>query len=279
MLPRPVRAQAENHPLLRGLLPTDVGDFPAARGHWRQRPDGAAQAIFIFCAQGLGWCEIAGARQEIHAGEILVIPPGVPHTYGAHETCPWSIHWFHAQGALLPDFLQALEVGPGHLVFRLTETAPWLSLFEEVLTTLEHGYATEQLLGAAQALGHLLAVLVRDRRHPNQVQPSPAARIARTIAHMKQHLHQPLPLDTLAALANLSRSRYVELFRQQAGYAPIDYFIRLRMHRACQLLDTTGASVKQVAAQLGYEDALYFSRVFRQVNAQSPSEYRKTRKG
>lgn len=96
---------------------------------------------------------------------------------------------------------------------------------------------------------------------------------------MKLHLHQPLQLDTLAAIANLSRSRYVELFKQQAGYAPIDFFIRLRMHRACQLLDTTTLSVKAIAATLGYEDPLYFSRRFRRLHERSPVEYRKLHKG
>ena len=69
------------------------------------------------------------------------------------------------------------------------------------------------------------------------------------------------------------------MFKQPAGYAPIDYFIRLRVHRACLLLDTTDASVKELAAQPGYEDPLYSSRVFRAVNDLTPTEYRKTRKG
>ena len=72
---------------------------------------------------------------------------------------------------------------------------------------------------------------------------------------------------------------YVELFKQQTGYAPIDYFIRLRMHRACQFLDNTGMSVKAIATTLGYEDPLYFSRLFRTVNEASPIAYRRMRKG
>jgi len=51
-------------------------------------------------------------------------------------------------------------------------------------------------------------------------------------------------------------------------------------HKSCQqLLDTTDSSVKEVAARLGYEDPLYFSRVFRTVNDRTPTEYRKLRKG
>lgn len=279
VLPRPVLAQAAKHPLLSGLLPTDVGYFPNARGHLRERNAGVDQAIFIFCAKGKGWCEIGGTRHEIQAGVMLVIPPGTPHAYGAAETHPWTIHWFHAQGTLLPDFLRALEAEAGRLTVQLAETTQLLALFEEVLELLEHGYTTQQLLGAAQALAHLLAVLIREHRNLDREQPGAAERITRTIAYMKQHLDQPLQLDALAALANLSRSRYVELFKQQAGFAPIDYFIRLRMHRACQLLDTTEASIKEIAAQLGYEDPLYFSRVFRGINDLTPTTYRKLRKG
>lgn len=279
VLPRPVLARAEQHPLLRGLVPTDVGYFPKARGHLRERTGGIAQAIFIFCSQGQGWCELTGARHVIQAGEMLVLPPHTPHAYGADLRRPWSIHWFHVQGALLGDFLRELEVTPSQPVFRLGASPQIQALFEEVLDLVEHGYTTPQLVGAAQALAHLLAVLIREQRQPNQHQSGPGQRITQSIAYMKQHLHQPLQLDALARIANLSRSRYVELFKQQSGYAPIDYFIRLRMHRACQLLDTTDRSIKEVAAALGYEDPLYFSRVFRAVNDRTPTDYRKLRKG
>jgi transcriptional regulator GlxA family with amidase domain len=124
-----------------------------------------------------------------------------------------------------------------------------------------------------------MAAMIREHRSSNHEQPSVQQKIAQTITYMKQHLNQTLQLDALATIANLSRSRYVELFKHQSGYAPIDYFIRLRMHRACQLLDTTDLSVKAIAMQLGYEDPLYFSRQFRKVNEKSPIEYRKLRKG
>lgn len=279
VLPRSVLAQAARQPLLRGLLPTDVGYFPRAKGHLRERTRGADQAIFIHCAHGAGWCELAGTRHAIRPREILVIPPGTPHAYGADAAHPWSIHWFHAQGELVGEFLRALKITSEQPLLRLSAGTQFMPLFEEVLDTVEHGYTTQQLVCAAQALGHLLAVLLREQDEPNQRQPTRAQCIARTIDYMKEHLRQPLPLDTLAALANLSRSRYAALFKEQVGYAPIDYFIRLRMHHACQLLDTTELTVKEVAAEVGYDDPLYFSRVFRTVNDQTPTDYRKAHKG
>ena len=59
----------------------------------------------------------------------------------------------------------------------------------------------------------------------------------------------------------------------------MDYFTRLRMEKARCLLDTTEASVKEVAATLGYDDPFYFSRVFKSVNQLAPSNYRMKQRG
>ena len=99
-------------------------------------------------------------------------------------------------------------------------------------------------------------------------------RIEQSIAYMAQHLDKPLQVATLAQRASVSPSHYFALFRRQTGSAPIGYFIRLRMQRARDLLDITAASVKEIAATLGYNDPFYFSRVFKSVNQIAPSEYR-----
>jgi AraC family transcriptional regulator of arabinose operon len=279
VLPRAVVARARRHPLLAGVFPTDVGYFPRAHGHLRERPTGVDQAIFIYCVKGAGWCELAGKRFEVRAGELLVIPPDTPHVYGADTKRAWTIHWFHAKGVLIDAFLDELGVREEQPIAYLGEDAQLLALFEEVLSVLEHGYAPLQLLHASHAMAHLLATMIRRRRESWREEPDSHYRISRSIAYMKQHLDEPLRLDALAGVANLSRSQYTALFKEQTGYAPIDYFIRLKMHRACQLLDTTQSSVKVIAASLGYEDPLYFSRMFRAVNETSPIAYRRMRKG
>ncbi len=102
-----------------------------------------------------------------------------------------------------------------------------------------------------------------------------AERIARSIAYMLDHLNQPLQVSTLAAQASVSPSHYFALFKRQTGTAPIDFFIRLRMNHARELLNSTGSSVKEIAATMGYDDPFYFSRVFKSVHQVAPAEYRR----
>jgi len=278
-LPRSVVARARHHPLLAEICPTDVGYFPCATGHLRDRTEGIDQTIFIYCIEGAGWCEIKGRRHSVKTGDMLVVPAGSPHVYGADPEHPWSIHWFHAKGELIKVFLDALGTTVDQPTIQVGNNPQLLVLFEEALEAVEHGYTPSQLSYAAGILTHLLAATVLHYRdHPHE-QPGAHQRIAQTIAYMKQHLHQPLALDTLASVAGFGKSQYAALFKQQTGYAPIDYFIRLKMHRACQLLDTTSSSVKAIALSVGYDDPLYFSRAFRQVNGTSPQAYRQIRKG
>jgi transcriptional regulator GlxA family with amidase domain len=180
---------------------------------------------------------------------------------------------------LLPAFLREMEASPSFPVIHIGDGAQALPLFEEVLAHLEHGYTSEQLLCASHTLAHLMVVLIQAQRNAPRERPGARQRIEATITYMQQHLAQPLQLDALATIAHFSRSHFVEIFKQHIGYAPIDYFIRLRMQRACQLLDTSEMSVKAIATTLGYEDQLYFSRVFHRVNHTTPTEHREMRKG
>jgi len=111
----------------------------------------------------------------------------------------------------------------------------------------------------------------------SQVAGDSADRVQRSIAYMREHLNEPLQVATLAALANVSASHFFALFKRQTGCPPIDYFTRLRMQQASRIMDTTKASVKEVAAALGYDDPFYFSRVFKAVHRVPPSYYRMSR--
>jgi AraC-like DNA-binding protein len=101
-----------------------------------------------------------------------------------------------------------------------------------------------------------------------------APRIQRSIDYMRAHLNRPLQVAELAAQAGCSASHYFTLFKRAVGCPPLDYFTRLRMRHACELLEQGGLSVKAAAARLGYDDPFYFSRVFKATCGVAPRDYR-----
>jgi len=114
------------------------------------------------------------------------------------------------------------------------------------------------------------------RRYPDRGAESGYQRsIYQSIDYMLRHQDQPLQVAKLASVSNISPSHYFAVFKRVTGFAPIDFFIRLRMQRACELLDASTLCVKEVAGTLGYDDPFYFSRVFKSVSGVAPSDYRK----
>jgi len=100
------------------------------------------------------------------------------------------------------------------------------------------------------------------------------AKIQQSIAFMIEHLTERMQVRRLAASINVSPSYFFALFKRQTGYAPIDFLIHLRMRRACSLLQRTDLSVKEIADALGYDDAFYFSRLFKSVTSMAPTDFR-----
>jgi transcriptional regulator GlxA family with amidase domain len=101
-----------------------------------------------------------------------------------------------------------------------------------------------------------------------------ATKIDEVVNYMVRNLNKPITVSILAALARTSPSHFFALFKRQMGRAPIEFLIHMKVQRACELLDTTDFSIKEVAASLGYDDQFYFSRVFKSVIQLAPTQYR-----
>lgn len=269
-----ITAAMGSQPLLRGFMATGAGYLAKAAGHVRRRPKGVNQAVLIYCVKGGGWCELAGQFHTVRAGDLLVLPPDLPHACGAQATEPWTIHWAQAAGANLGAYLHELGVSAAMPVVWMGEDLQLTLLFNEVANCLSRESSSVNLLRASGALAHLVALMIGHRSERNRDSSDAAQKVAQSILYMSEHLSQPLRVTTLAALANLSPAYFTVLFKEQTGCSPRDYLHLLRIHHACQLLRRTNLSVKEIANQLGYQDPFHFSRQFKTFQGVAPSEYR-----
>jgi AraC family transcriptional regulator of arabinose operon len=274
-----IKAALRDHPLLRGLVAVGAGYAPRAAGHLRRRPQDIGGALLLYCVKGGGWCELAGQLHTVRAGDLLVLPPGVPHTCGAHVSNPWTIHWALAAGENLRDYLNELGISLQKPLAWVGDDLQLARLFNEVVRTLEQGTSFPNLLHASQALAHLLALVIRHRHAQTRDTSDSVQKVAEGIIYMSEHMEQPMRVSALAALANLSPAHFSALFKEQTGCSPRDYLHLLRIHRACQLLRSTTLNVKEIATRLGYQDQFHFSRQFKAFQGVSPSEYRESLSG
>jgi AraC family transcriptional regulator of arabinose operon len=141
------------------------------------------------------------------------------------------------------------------------------------MTVHRTGYSTRAFIHAANQLRHLLTHIALDFRKA-QANNQSSFNLEAVQSFMLEHINQPLDLDTLAAAAKLSKYHFAGKYKALTGYSPIKHFLNMKMEHACYLLDTSKLSVKGVAAALGYDDPLYFSRLFTKTIGTSPRAYR-----
>ncbi len=280
VLPEPLAAQSRRHPLLRGLLVTDAGYFPAAEDHLVERPRGAPTTLVILCLRGSGWVRTRGETRAIVPGDLVWLPASETHAYGAAEDGPWTIVWAHFAGEEVEAWRDLLGVrGPsGPLVLALPDDRLEEIALDQVYAALERGHAVRHQVAAAAALRRSLSMIAqlagisRDGRSAHE-------RVMLAAERLRRDWQRPHRLEELATAARVSVTHFSALFRRHTGFSPIDFVIRQRVQHACRLLDTTKRPVREIAELVGYPDPYYFTRCFRRVMGCSPRSYRKVPKG
>ena len=259
------------------LYVSHIGYFPKALYHYCQRPQGCVDNILFYCVQGKGYYTLDGHTFTLNPNQYVIVPAtDKPLVYWSDTEDPWSIYWVHFTSDALQAFNRAYHIVPEQGPQYIPHNEKGIRIWEEMYENLSRGYSPENLMNTNLCLYHLIATCVFSQQQ-NQNSSSPEKAIIReTIDYMKNNLDKTIRIEDFADLNKYSVSHFSKLFRLTTGMSPIEYFIHLKMQKACQLLYTEDSRVKQIAALLGYDDPYYFSRLFKKYMNTSPETYRKS---
>lgn len=259
------------------LYVSHIGYFPKALYHYCQRPQGCVDNILFYCVQGKGYYTLDGHTFTLNPNQYVIVPTtDKPLVYWSDTEDPWSIYWVHFTSDALQAFNRAYHIVPEQGPQYIPHNEKGIRIWEEMYENLSRGYSPENLMNTNLCLYHLIATFVFSQQQ-NQNSSSPEKAIIReTIDYMKNNLDKTIRIEDFADLNKYSVSHFSKLFRLTTGMSPIEYFIHLKMQKACQLLYTEDSRVKQIAALLGYDDPYYFSRLFKKYMNTSPETYRKS---
>jgi len=265
----------KENPILSHLYITHIGYFPKAAYHFRKRKNGCADNIFIYCMRGKGWYTINDKRFEVRPNEFFIIPATKePLTYGADENDPWTIYWIHFSGNDMDTFNKSFDIGLLDGPQQIAYNEKGLDLWHSMYQNLEMGYGKENITKANLCLYHFVSSFLYPDININEKKQVEKDSITNTITYMRSKLAEKLTLEDLALMNDLSPSHFSLLFKKSTGMAPLDYFIHLKLQQACLQLLTSEVKVKNIAADLGYDDPYYFSRLFKKYIKMSPLQYR-----
>ncbi|HET6285374.1 MAG TPA: helix-turn-helix domain-containing protein [Amycolatopsis sp.] len=248
------------------------------------RPTGSPSWLLMWTTRGCGVVHHGDTALTTGAGQLVLIEPGVRHTYGvASDAEEWSLLWAHFR-APRGDWLgTSRHLTPSASGAAEAIDAAFDRLRRYARLTGDHIPPSPVPLPAfvarpdQQALaGCALEEIVRlaDLAGAPAAPPGPDPRIARVRQLIAETPEAPHTLNSLAAIAGLSPSRFSHLYSKVTGHSPMQEVRTRRLHRAARLLTGTGMSVAAVAGTVGYVDQFHFSRAFRREFGLPPSDYR-----
>jgi AraC family transcriptional regulator of arabinose operon len=274
-----LKSRVAANPMLKHLHICSIGYYPKAKDHYTYRKKGLPENFLFFCVDGSGWYQIGKQRVEVGANEFFILPQNQEHSYGSSPDDPWSIYWVHFGGDALSAFNEVQEVQKHFKPELVRNTGEIIPVFQKIYKTLELGYSIDNLLFANMCLSQFLTLFIYNKRHFASASADRLDCVDSAIHYMQEHINDNISLISLSKTYNYSVSRFSNLFKQKTGYAPIDYFLQMKMQKACQLLDFSDRSIKDIAFSMGFEDQYYFSKRFRKIIGVSPRKYRTNRNG
>lgn len=273
-----LKSRVHSNLLLKHLHICSIGYYPKAKDHYTYRKKGLAENFLFYCVDGHGWYKVDNQKYEVGPNEFFILPQHTEHSYGSDEEHPWTIYWIHFGGESLADFNKLQTVQKHFKPDYIKNNGDILPVFFRIYKTLELGYSIDNLLFANMCLSHFITLFIYNTRHYAAAANDKIDCVDSAILFMQEHINENISLNALSSQYHYSVSRFSNLFKQKTGYAPIDYFLQMKMQKACQELNFTNQSIKTIAFNMGFDDPYYFSKRFRTILGISPKKYRDLKK-
>ena len=237
--------------------------YPVLRSH------GRVDCHILYITKGE--CTITDGDREIPlaAGRLKIYKPHEKQQYKFNPPFTQS-YWIHFTGIGAEEILKQLNLWIKS-IYDVGIDENIIHIFDELIreTTLkEYQYQTICEGKLIELLGYISRAAT---------EPSSAGKhrlIYDIIEQMRENPTKKINFEKTAAMYDLSRSTFEHLFKDVTGLPPYRYQLRLRLDRALYLLKNTELNVSEIAYMTGFDDALYFSRIFKKTFGCSPTEYR-----
>lgn len=233
------------------------------------RPNGCNDYLLLYVQNGSMEVEIAGEMKVLYPGECAFYRRKEKQYYIIPQKKDSVICWLHFTGTAVEDILESLGLSESGII-RVDGKHKFESMFYQMIRTHLLSRATH--VQEENAL--LLRILTQLFLSLQEEVSVNSGEIYSAAEYICDHFTETLDMASLSAGMHLSRSRFGHLFTELMGCSPSRYQQKLRLDKARDYLLHSDMSVKECAHAVGYEDQLYFSRLFARKYGMSPRKLR-----
>lgn len=236
------------------------------------RPSGRGDYQLLYVAEGTAHFQIGDMTYDVGKGGALLYRPGVPQNYYYVLSEKPDIYWLHFTGSKVEAFLGTLDLkSEKPMLLQAKEELP--ELFEKIVVELRLDGDFKREITEAY-FRQLLILIARNYHSAGQEKRVYHSMFDEVINQFHQEYQKEINIARLADSYHISCSWFIREFKNYTGHSPKQYITKLRLQNAKELLRNHSLSISDIGGLVGYENQLYFSRIFHRYTGMSPSEYR-----
>lgn len=243
-----------------------------------ERPNGRGDYQLLYIAAGKAHFYFNGTEKIITKGNMVLFRPGVTQIYYLFLKDKPETYWVHFTGRDVDLLLDYYEMPKNECVFFTGNSPDYQWLFRQMIQELQLQRANyEDLLN--MNLRHILLLINRYLKEGKRVGSDMLDEIERATHYFNENYNQEIVIEEYARERLMTPCWFIQNFKKVTKYTPMQYIVSLRIHNAMNLIETTKYNITQIASAVGYDNSLYFSRLFKKHTGMSPSEYKNRLEG
>lgn len=241
------------------------------------RPRGRLDFQIIYVASGCGHFHFDRPENEtiVPAGNIVLYRPKEFQKYEYYGTEKTEVYWIHFTGNDVTNILRKYGFADNRWIFPVGTSLEYEQIFKRIILELQkcqNDYEEIMML----LLRHLLIIfhreLIKEHTLKNDYMDH---EIDNAVTYFTENYNRDINIEEYAASRGMSVSWFIRSFKKYTGFTPLQYIVSIRVGNAQILLETTNYAVNEISRIVGYDNQLYFSRLFHKLKGYSPTEYRK----
>lgn len=244
------------------------------------RPRGRVDFQIIYIAAGCGHFHFDTVDNEtiVPAGNIVIFRPKELQKYEYYGEDKTEVYWIHFTGSDVKNILRKYGFPDNERIFPVGTSMEYERIFKRIIIELQRCQDNyEEML--TLLLRHLLIIfqreLTREQVFKNEYLDH---EMDTAVTYFNENYNRDINIEEYATSKGMSVSWFIRNFKKFSGSTPMQFIVALRVNNAQVLLETTNYSINEISKIVGYDNQLYFSRLFHKLKGFSPREYRKTRK-
>ena len=244
---------------------------PKLPTYWQK---GRRDYQILYVANGKTHFWFDGKEEIVNAGHMVLYKPEEIQKYVYYLEDNPEVFWIHFTGSDVKNILAYHGISLDEHVFYCGVLPDYKALFRKIIQELQlcrYGY--EDYI--ASLFNDILLLVDRQQHEQKKAAGNVQEQIERAAAYFNENYNTKISIDDYAESLHISTNWFIHNFKQYAGMSPAQYILSLRMVNAQSLLERTTYNIKEISEIVGYENPLYFSRVFKKEIGKSPAQYRK----